>query len=135
MIVIRRASSRTVKLCPAAPALVSCVKVVACAEYLYCLRVCDTLVDIADDHIIITDNLVTWIEIPCRRYCKLLSCNAAASDSFVNARSAGQIDSIVIEVESFASFPSVIHFKSELFIFIEQLRQVLLMKSIRNIRR
>ena len=91
-------------------------------------------INVADDHIIIAYELVARVQISGRSHGKILSCYTASRYSFIYARTSGQIDSIVIKTEAFAPLLSPEHLKCEFFIFLIKLRQILFVKSIRNIR-
>ena len=96
---------------------------------------CDPLVDVADYHVVIAHELMARIKVPRRSDREIFRRNSAARDPLVYARTARQIDRVVVETEAFARLFSFQHLKSELFVFFKQLRQIFLLERVRCVRR
>ena len=66
---------------------------IAAPELIRNLRLCNAIVYISHQEVLIPYKLVTWIEISPRRYCQVLCAGPTSGKTFGNTRTSFQIES------------------------------------------
>ena len=134
MIVVGRTSAGAVPLRKAVPTFISGIYVISFQEHFNDFRMGDTFVHVAHEHLIVAHELVARIQVARRRYRLIFRSHAAAGHSLVDARTAGEVDGVMVEVEAFPLLFPLQHAFCQLFILLAEERHILFVERVVHVR-
>ena len=123
MVCVGSTAAGAVKPCPAVITFRTCIYV-ALAEFFLRFGSSNTIPDIAHEILFVPYKLVTWIQVAPWSHCKIFHTAAASCDTLMDAWPVRQVDHVVIEGQRLAVLLTLKHIFCQVFVLLEQYRQV-----------